>query len=224
MADQKKLDRWAEQLLDTGKRNNLINYRNTKASSAEVVSPDCKTVFSKCSVGHVFDIFDPKIAETDLDVEGKTDSRKDNKLTKNEYIASYSSKLKNENQLLIYAQTPNPLTAVKNIAKKAQEMQDETGINAAYLAFGFVKWNEKEGSNIYFQAPLLLIHASFIIGSVLEPIKIEICDDDVFVNSTFNYLLQADYGVRLPEFEDNDTLEAYYEKANAVVHRMGWRS
>ena len=222
MADQKKLDRWAEQLLDTGKRNNLINYRNTKASSAEVVSPDCKTVFSKCSVGHVFDIFDPKIAETDLDVEEKNDSRKDNKLTKNEYIASYSSKLKNENQLLIYALTPNPLTAVKNIAKKAQEMQDETGINAAYLAFGFVKWNEKEGSNIYFQAPLLLIHASFIIGSVLDPIKIEICDDDVFVNPTFNYLLQADYGVRLPEFEDNDTLEAYYEKANAVVHRMGW--
>ena len=222
MADQKKLDRWAEQLLDTGKRNNLINYRNTKASSAEIVSPDCKTVFSKCSVGHVFDIFDPKIAETDLDVEGITDSRKDNKLTKNEYIASYSSKLKNENQLLIYAQTPNPLTAVKNIAKKAQEMQDETGINAAYLAFGFVKWNEKEGSNIYFQAPLLLIHASFMIGSVLDPIKIEICDDDVFVNPTFNYLLQADYGVRLPEFEDNDTLGAYYEKANAVVHRMGW--
>ena len=73
MADQKKLDRWAEQLLDTGKRNNLINYRNTKASSAEIVSPDCKTVFSKCSVGHVFDIFDPKITETDLDVEGITD-------------------------------------------------------------------------------------------------------------------------------------------------------
>lgn len=39
MAEQKKLDRWAEKLLDTGKRNNLINYKDTKASSAEVLFP-----------------------------------------------------------------------------------------------------------------------------------------------------------------------------------------
>ena len=37
MADRKKLDRWADKLLDTGKRNNLINFRDTKRSSAEVV-------------------------------------------------------------------------------------------------------------------------------------------------------------------------------------------
>ena len=60
MADQKKLDRWADKLLDTGKRNNLINFKDTKASSAEVLYPDCESVFSKCSIGHVFEVFDPK--------------------------------------------------------------------------------------------------------------------------------------------------------------------
>ena len=38
--DIKKLDSWAEQLLDTGKRNNLINFKDTKSSSVEVVVPD----------------------------------------------------------------------------------------------------------------------------------------------------------------------------------------
>ena len=38
MADQKKLDRWADKLLDTGKRNNLISFKDPKTSSAEIVS------------------------------------------------------------------------------------------------------------------------------------------------------------------------------------------
>ena len=59
MAEQKKLDRWAEKLLDTGKRNNLINYKDTKASSVEVVTPDCQSVFNKCSMGHTFEVYDP---------------------------------------------------------------------------------------------------------------------------------------------------------------------
>ena len=34
--DIKKLDKWADLLLDTGKRNNLINFKDTKASTMEV--------------------------------------------------------------------------------------------------------------------------------------------------------------------------------------------
>lgn len=37
--DTKKLDRWASLLLDTGKRNNLVNFKDTKASTVEIISP-----------------------------------------------------------------------------------------------------------------------------------------------------------------------------------------
>ena len=67
MADQKKLDRWADKLLDTGKRNNLISFKDTKASTAEVLYPNCENVFSKCSVGHLFEVFDPKIPDMESD-------------------------------------------------------------------------------------------------------------------------------------------------------------
>ena len=88
MADKKKLDRWAEKLLDTGKRNNLISFKDTKASSAEVVHPNCETVFSKCSVGRVFEVFDPKIPEEDLFEEEIEQSMEEEnkKLTREEYI------------------------------------------------------------------------------------------------------------------------------------------
>ena len=227
MADWKKLNRWADKLLDTGKRNNLISFKDTKASTAEVLYPSCESVFSKCSVGHIFEVFDPKISDMESDdtdaVEEVTESKKtDKKLNRDEYKVTYISRLKSEKNLLVYAQTPNPMTAVKNIAKKAQEMQDETGINVAYLAFGFLKWNEKESADVFYKAPLLLVHVSVITGSILDPIKIEISDDDVIVNPTFDYLLQAEYGMSLPEYEDGDSLITYYSKVSSAVHKMGW--
>ena len=226
MADQKKLDRWADKLLDTGKRNNLISFKDTKASTAEVLYPDSESIFGKCSIGHIFEVFDPKIPDSDIEDAEEEDvisnARTDKRLSREEYKETYASRIKSDRFLLIHSQTPNPLTAVQNIAKKAQQMQDETGINVAYLAFGFLKWNDKEGSEIFYRAPLLLVHVNVILGSILDPVKIEISDDDVVVNPTFNYLLQAEYGLSLPEYEDGTTLTAYYSKVTDTVRGMGW--
>ena len=221
---QKKIDRWADKLLDTGKRNNLMNFRDTKASTAEIVFPDCEKIFSKCSIGHTFEIYDPKIQDDDIEEDNEQLTLIDTNehLSKKEYTEQYASRIKGDKYLLAYAQTPNPLTAVKNIAKKARSMQDETGVNVAYLAFGFLKWNEKEGSEVFFRAPLLLVHINIITGSVVDPVKIEISDDDVVVNPTFNYLLQADYGLELPEYVDGESLAQYYKKVSATVGKLGW--
>lgn len=220
MADLKKLDRWADKLLDTGKRNNLINFRDSKISSAEVVFPAADSIFSKCSVGHVFEVYNPHIQDED-DVSDDNPNQK-KKLSKQEYITLYSPKIKSDKYLLLYAQTPNPLTAVKNISKRAKNLLDETGINVAYLAFGFVRWNEREGSDVYYRAPLLLVHVNIITGSIIDPIQIEISDDDVVVNPTFDYLLQAEYGVTLPEYKDGETLKTYYSKVTSIVKKLNW--
>ncbi len=223
MMDKKKLDRWADKLLDTGKRNNLINFRDTKASSAEVLYPDCETFFSKCLSGHVFEVFDPRIPDEEEDNE-ITNRNQEKILTKSEYRNIYASRIKNSRYILAHAQTPNPIKAVKNIAKKAKELQDESGINVAYLAFGFIKWNEREGSEVFYRAPLLLIHINIITGTVIDPIRIEVGDDDVVVNPTFNYLLQANYGLSLPAYDDGDSLATYYEKVTTIIKKMGWET
>ena len=43
--DTKKLDRWADLLLDPGKRNSLINFKDVKASTAEIIIPNSSTLF-----------------------------------------------------------------------------------------------------------------------------------------------------------------------------------
>ena len=50
------------------------------------------------------------------------------------FLAQYSGKIKRQNQILLYNSATNPLTAVKNIDKKAREFIEETGVNVAYVA------------------------------------------------------------------------------------------
>ena len=269
MADYRKLDRWADRLLDTGKRNNLISFRDAKGSTAEVLCPSPESVFGKCSVGRVFEVFDPKLPDEEIpeaaeeesilsenagsgeaeepllteqaDADRAGEGRKEEPaevpsesrggaapaggrgmLSREEYRAAYAPRVRNERYLLLYARTPNPMAAVKAISKKAKEMQDETGINAAYLAFGFLKWREKESSPAFYEAPLLLVHVNLLTGALRDPVKIEVSDDDVVVNPTFRYLLEAEYGLRLPEYTDGETLAAYYEKTAQAVRGTGW--
>jgi len=40
MIDTSKLNKWADLLLNTGKRNNLINFKDSKTATAEVIYPD----------------------------------------------------------------------------------------------------------------------------------------------------------------------------------------
>ena len=58
-----KLNKWAELLLDTGKRNNLIHFKDTKMGSVEILSPDFVTLFNRAEHSAVFEIYDPKLED-----------------------------------------------------------------------------------------------------------------------------------------------------------------
>lgn len=230
--DNKKLERWAQQLLDTGKRNNLINFKDTKASTAEVVFPDGESFYEKCLSASSFEIYDPKITDTEDDEEAVSSANNSedetqeivaaDKLKKSDYIELYSSRIRRNNQVLVYAKTPNPITAVRNIDKKARDFLEETGVNVAYLAFGFVHWKEKENSSFVNRAPLLLVPITLRNESSVTPYFIELTEDDVVVNPTFNYLLEAQYGIKLPEYEEDESLSSYVSKVQTIVSKLHW--
>ena len=155
--DKLKLDSWAKKLLDTGKRNNLVNYKERKGASAEIVAPDIHDLFSKCQSNHVFEVFDPHFVEEDTDdleieeVENEEPSSdKEHKLTKVEFIEKYFNRLNRDKQLLVYSPSLDPVRAVSSIQKKSQSILDETGINVGYLAFGFIRWNESIDSKVFY--------------------------------------------------------------------------
>ena len=58
-----KLNKWAELLLDTGKRNNLIHFKDTKMGSVEILSPDFVTLFNRAEHSALFEVYDPKLED-----------------------------------------------------------------------------------------------------------------------------------------------------------------
>ena len=57
------LSKWATLLLDTGKRNNLINFKDTKVGTVEILCPDLATLFTRAEHSAVFEVYDPKTEE-----------------------------------------------------------------------------------------------------------------------------------------------------------------
>ena len=228
--DTKKLDKWADLLLDTGKRNSLINFKDTRASTVEVLLPSAETLFEKVDGSAAFEVYDPKIIEDDddlneddiaeqLQLEVPENSKESD--GRDAYLAQYSGKIKRQNQVLLYNAAGNPLTAIKNIHKKAREFIEETGVNVAYMAFGFIHWKESDSSNYIFRAPILLVPIQLEQASAVDPYFIKSTEDDVIVNPTFAYKMDAEYGVKLPDYSD-EGLSVYLEKVKRLVAKLRW--
>lgn len=221
--DIKKLDRWAELLLDTGKRNYLINFRDTKTSTVEIVAPAPDVMWEKVNGTGDLEAYDPGIINSDNEVKQLSleDSGKDTKLSREDYIQIYRPRLKKASQVLLYSLGPSPLRTLQNIDKKAQSAIEETGVNVAYMAFGFICWKESDSSQCEYRAPVLLVPVQFHRESVIAPYHITASSDEIIVNPTFSYKLNAEHGIRLPEYED-EGLDDYLGKVANLVRKLNW--
>ena len=127
----KKLDRWADLLLDTGKRNSLINFKDTKASTAEILFPSTEILFKKIEGSSSFEVFDTRTiekrkmsdeADAIKNPRSGASSEPNSESGKSAFLEQYSKKIKRQNQILLYNAATNPIAAVKNIDKKGSSI------------------------------------------------------------------------------------------------------
>lgn len=230
--DIKKLDRWAELLLDTGKRNNLVNFRDTKSSTVEVLCPETADLFAKAESSAVFEVYDPLLNESDEDEPPAEAPSPNGQKRKGDgttagfmpprpiYLKEHAAKARKNGQVLLY-NADHPMTALKNIHKKAASAMEETGVNVAYMVFGFIHWKDNSGTDTVYSAPLLLSPVLFENESAVEPYRIRMTEDDVIVNPTFNFKLHTEYNVSLPPLGE-ETFDEYIAKASGMAAKMGW--
>ena len=101
-----KIEKYRDKLLDFSRRNNLINFKNTKSSTLEIIAPDIDKVFEKISLsGSYYYVFD----DFNLDDEEEiSKTKKIEKLEKNnDLIINFDSE-KNEIIEIIDSPTDQP--------------------------------------------------------------------------------------------------------------------
>lgn len=120
---------------------------------------------------------------------------------------------------------PSQLEAqLRNIRSRAETAIQETGANILYLAFGFLEWSESKDSDISRHAPLYLVPAK-LTRSKLDKATgaysytLEYTGEDIIPNLSLREKLKVDFGMALPELDENTLPETYFKDVQKLIEQ-----
>ncbi|MCC6917764.1 MAG: DUF3320 domain-containing protein [Alphaproteobacteria bacterium] len=221
-----RLERWKRRLLDLSLRNKLLNFKDTtKAIGLEC--PDPARLEDMLSDGIDFKLL-PRSA---MLVEG---DQRDAQLFQDRmhddgrrlFVMGAMEK-KELHTLSPPADLERRLTELYRLSRTAFE---EGGANILFLALGFLKWTQKDGSATVHRAPLLLIPVALDRKSVRAGFRMRLHEDDARFNPTLLQMLRQDFELRLPGLEGDlpldksglDVARIWRSVREAVVDMKGW--
>ena len=103
---------------------------------------------------------------------------------------------------------------------KAKEWNEEQGINVLFLALGFLHWYDEDG--VEAEAPLLLLGVHLDRPSPGDPFVLIEDDDEISINPTLSVKLQHEFGIEIPDFEEEQPSEYLDKVRNLIASRRGW--
>ena len=189
-----KLDCWKKSMLDSGECNRLIN----------CPSPEEKGQREK---RHTLLIKNPSSSEL-----WRILVEESNQLV---FPISNSTVLTNQSE----KETYKTLHALKN---KSRDFDLEKGINALYLAFGFLNWTAKNANEQVVRSPLLLLPVQLSQEDVSSPIVLSKTDDEITTNLYLEKKLLEHFKIKLPTFNEETTLEEYLTAVKEAIREKGW--
>ncbi len=197
---------WKRKLLDLGKRNSLINFK-----------PDSKSVLrlSRPSSAELWQTVVEDEKELEFPYVNDPDEEEDilDQPEDFPYGSVYTNRRPQDAQ-----------KTLRNLRKRYKTFVEEQDVNVLYLSFGFLEWQEGDSSKKTLISPLILVPVSLQCASIKSPMVLKITDDEIVVNPTLAYKLSHDFGVELPEFQE-DNFEAVYAclKEFAAVNKWIFR-
>lgn len=232
------LQRLRTRLLDLSPRNRLLNYRHPRGKCVQFVGhPNLNILFDRLLVEAKSIVVKP-VPEPDPDTyDGRRPEPRQQAqdcgidvsfefppATTGE--ASHGKKLRGLQTLLYPAELRKLL---KKIAYESKTAVEETGTNILFLVFGFLEFYDSEDSDRAMVAPLLALPASLTEIGVDEETSVKQyalahSGEDLAENHTLREKLRQDFGLTLPDFEEEDEPETYLKKVEKTVKaRNRWR-
>ena len=112
------------------------------------------------------------------------------------------------------------------IAREAQTVEEESGVNILYLALGFLTWFEDVSSSVPREAPLVLLPAELVRNARTSTYDLRMREEDLVTNLPLQQRLLDDFGIELPELEVGDEWSPsdYFAKvADVIAQRQRWK-
>lgn len=200
-----RIEKWKKRLLDLGKRNRLINYRETKRSNIKIVSPDLAGLYKRLVIN-----------ENALEFPYPIDENYDG-FDEDSYSAISNGDLQTNRTIKEQQKT------LGNLRDKAKTATEEQGVNILYLTFGFLKWKESLESEQIITSPIVLVPVTLMLESIASPFVLTLHEDEIVVNPALIYKLENDFGINLPEFDGHeDDITKYLGSINKIAAKNKW--
>lgn len=231
---QKRIDIWKKLLLDFGKRNRLINFKESKRSTVKISSP-LYAEFYEVLVTNEKEMAFPRSIIMSYSEYLHLEKKKKDSYKLVSYIREKQDKEAGEEGKIkgVILEVSGDIETSKSILDLEGSLKrlryiantsiEEQGINTLFLAFGLLKWKEKNVSSQTFLSPIILVPVKLSLESLTSPYKLSIHEDEIVVNPTLQHKLENDFNIILPEFNSsNDRLEDYFKKIEDVVKDNSW--
>ena len=208
-----KLMAVTNQLLDLGKRNRLLNYKDTGLKALRILNKNIEEVFRSVKGYRDLQFFDVDAALTEYhnNLEESVKDKDDILKYDPNDVYDIIRKLLQGKELIAYKQSYPLFRALKSLMKDHKSSLVEKGINPLYISFGFVTYWEEEESYL---APLLLIPVE--LSNDTGPFLLRQYEDDILLNPTLKFYLSEALKIELPDY-DNEAYSTYIEKVKEVL-------
>lgn len=240
---QVELNKLRSRLLDLTARNRLLNYPHPRGRSLRFIETDPVWLYDRLLSGNSVRVqhvpapprgqalereWPDWVAKNGRDVKPKAHEWAKFKGYRTDYELSELYKTSSGGgpgrrgarvQTLMY---PEDLERqVSRMAQLARTAIEDSGANILYVAFGFLGWQDQAGSSTYL-APLLLVPVQLTRSGYDDETRrkiysIQHTGEDIQTNLSLKQKLSRDFGLDLPELEDDDNVQSYLRKCGALL-------
>jgi superfamily I DNA and/or RNA helicase/very-short-patch-repair endonuclease len=207
------LEKSRTKLLDTSRRNRLLNFKET-ARDIAIIDEMPNQVFDHLAIqGNEFFFYsydaeeDEDLAEIERTLPDSIENSEEEKYSDN------------------FLQTPYPYSELDRKIRKLyydhKSIIEETGANNLYIACGFLEWSEVVGETRHYRSPLVLVPVHLEKHTGYSDIDFKLVFDDEALDTNYSLLekLKKDFDIDLPTLEDEQYPEDYWSKVQHAVSR-----
>ena len=211
---QEKLDYWAAQLRDMGRRNHLLFFKETKSSTLIIEEPNIIDIFNRLVVKNK-PIFSPLFKDKqiylfDEDKEEKDDQDNDDQDNDRDILFPLA-----DDEFLCKKNPKQVNRVLKNLRYRSRTIREEQGFNSLYMAFGVLKWQEGIDSE-FNEAPLILVPIDITQQGLLDRIGIEMFEEEIIFNPSLQTKLSKEFNIEINDI-NNDISQEELEKFWSIV-------
>lgn len=204
------LEKLKRKLLDLSKRNRLLNYKATRASTVALVGERPVDVFQMLSRGETM-LFGAaeenggEPADADLiDVDDAGDLP-----PAEEYAPGAKGEPQHTDRVLQTSLLRDKLDHVlRRLADQSRQVEEDTGVSTLFLTLGMLNYYESEASEEMRRAPLLLLPVTLDRRSARAHWELTARDEEPMLNASLAEYLRVTLALSLPELPDTaDSLD-----------------